>query len=244
MRKWIVHIFLALLPWTLYAGSNFDEGVKSFEKKEYETAITKFRTSLNETPNDIASYYNLGLAYHETKSFGNAIWAFEKALKLSPSDAASKQGIQRSYAALDPKFKWEPQLNRLESALYGFSGSTWSIIAIIFSILLASGIVQFVRTKNLSSKRLYFALSGLYLFVLVSSVIIAMGSTYYAISNDYVIVTKDSIVTYTSSKKETSAKLLEGERLLMIDRAKSGMINVSSASGDTYYVKSTDVAFI
>ncbi|MDG1658211.1 MAG: tetratricopeptide repeat protein [Crocinitomicaceae bacterium] len=82
MRKWIVNIFMAVLPWTVIAGSNFDEGIKAFEKKEYNTAIEKFKASLEVTPNDVASYYNLGLAHHESKSYGDAIWSFEKALKL------------------------------------------------------------------------------------------------------------------------------------------------------------------
>lgn len=244
MRKWIAHLFFALLPWTVIAGSNFDEGIKAFEKKEYNLAIEKFRASLENTPNDVASYYNLGLSYHEVKSYGSAIWSFEKVLKLSPSDAAAKQGIDRSYNALNPKQQWEPRLNRMESALYGFSGSTWSIVAIIFSVLLATCVILFARTKSLSSKRLYFILSGLSLLVLVFSTLTAIGSAGHAASTNYAIVTKESIPTYKSSKKANSAKLLEGERLLLLDDKKSGLLNVSSVSGDTYYVKAKDVDFI
>jgi len=244
MRKWIVNLFMAVLPWTVIAGSNFDEGIKAFEKKEYNTAIEKFKESLEVTPNDVASYYNLGLAHHESKSYGDAIWSFEKVLKLSPSDAAAKQAIERSYAALDPKKTWEPQLNRLQSALYGFSGSTWSIIAIAFSVLLSVCLILFARSKNLSSKRLYVALSAFCLVSLVCSAIIANGSAGHASATNYAIVTQKSINTFKSDKKVSSAELHEGERLLLLEQKKTGLINVSSSSGDTYYIEVKDVAFI
>jgi len=244
MSKWLAQLFFAVLPWTVLAGSNFDQGIKAFQDTDYETAIDKFQASLVESPEDVASYYNLGLAYHENKAYGKAIWSFEKVLKLSPSDSDAKGGIERSYSALDPSLKWEPRLNRLESALYGFSGSTWSYIAIAFSIILSISVISFIRSNSSSTRRLYFIFGVMSLTVLIFSIIIASGSSSYSGETNFAIITKESIPTYKDSSKKTSIKLSEGDRVNVLSETKTNFINVSSASGDTYLVKRSDVDFI
>ncbi|MFT5858699.1 MAG: tetratricopeptide (TPR) repeat protein [Flavobacteriaceae bacterium] len=244
MTKWIAQLFFAVLPWTVLASSNFDEGIKAFKDKDYATAIEKFQASLIQSPDDVASFYNLGLAYHENKSYGKAIWSFEKVLKLSPSDGDAKKRIEQSYTALDPSIKWKPRLNRLESALYGFSGSTWSFIAIAFSILLSISIIAFIRSKNSSTRRLYFIFGGISLTVLIFSIVIAAGSSSYSTESNFAIITKESIPTYKDSIKTTTIKLSEGDRLQLLDDTTSDFITVSSVSGDTYLVKYSDVDLI
>lgn len=244
MTKWIAQLFFAVLPWTVLAGSNFDEGIKAFKDKDYDTAIDKFQASLVQSPDDIASYYNLGLAFHENKFYGKAIWSFEKVLKISPSDGDAKERIERSYTSLDPSLKWEARLNRLESALYGFSGSTWSFIAIAFSFILSISIILFIRSKNSSTRRLYFIFGGMSLTVLIFSIVIASGSSSYTSENSFAIITKESIPTYTAPNNPASTKLSEGARVQILDKKKSKFITISSSSGDTYLVKRSDIAFI
>ena len=244
MTKWIAQLFFAVLPWTVLAGSNFDEGIKAFKDKDYDTAIDKFQASLVQSQDDIASYYNLGLAFHENKFYGKAIWSFEKVLKISPSDGEAKERIERSYAALDPSLQWEARLNRLESALYGFSGSTWSFIAIAFSFILSISIILFIRSKNSSTRRLYFIFGGMSLTVLIFSIVIASGSSSYSAESNFAIITKESIPTYKDSTKTTTIKLSEGDRLQLLGKTTSNFITVSSASGDTYLVKRSDLDLI
>ncbi|MFT5777246.1 MAG: tetratricopeptide (TPR) repeat protein [Crocinitomicaceae bacterium] len=244
MSKWIINIIFGVLPWVALAGSNFDEGIKAFQDKKYELAIEKFQASLTETPNDAASYYNLGLAQHESKSYGKAIWAFEKVLSLSPADNDAKDRIEQSYLALDPDAVWQPRLNRLESALYGFSGSSWSIIAIIFSLLLSGCAILFLRTKQVSTKRLCLALGFLSLCLLVASLFIAAGASNYSEQTKFALVTKKHIPTYQDAKKISKVTLKEGDRVEIMDEKHTDLVSVSSNSGDTYLVKATDLDFI
>ncbi len=229
-----------------FAGSNFDEGIKAYQDSNYVQAIEKFQASLAETPNDVASYYNLGLAYAESKQLGKAIWSFEKVLKLSPADVDAKDRIETCYATLNPSIAWEPRLNRFTSLLYGYSGTTWSVFAIVLSVLLSLCVIFFLRTREISTKRLFLALGFLSLVTLIASVFIAAGASKHAEETRFAVVTKAKIPTYDSPKKQSSVQLKEGDQLELLEDEliSSEFIKVSSHSGDTYLVKSTDVDFI
>lgn len=238
-----IALFVSLFS---FAGSNFDEGVDAFQDSNYVLAIEKFQASLAETPNDVASYYNLGLAHQESKQFGKAIWAFEKVLKLAPADADAKGHIEICYAQLNENMVWEPRLNRFQSILYGYSGMTWSILSIIFSVALALSIVFFVRARDLSYKRLFIVLTFVFICSLISSIMIAYGATTYAEQTRFAVVTKESIPTYKDKNKLSKATLKEGDQVEIVEPASivKDFITVSSQSGDTYLVKRTDVDFI
>lgn len=245
MKQFVVFIAF-LFPFIGLAGSNFDEGIKAFQDSNYVLAIEKFQASLAETPNDAASYYNLGLAHTEAKQYGKAIWSFEKVLKLTPSDADAKERIQSVYAQLNPGMVWEPRLNRFESILYGLSGMTWSILAIVFSFILAICTILFLRMKDLSYKRLFIALGFVTFCCMIASLMIAYGASNYAEQTRYAVVTKESIPTYKDSNKISEATLKEGDQVEILEAEISDkdFIEVSSRSGDTYLVKTTDVDFI
>lgn len=239
----IITLFSATLS---FAGSNFDEGIDAFQDSNYVLSIEKFQASLAETPNDVASYYNLGLAHMESKQYGKAIWSFEKVLKLSPADADAKDRIETCYGKLNPDKMWEPRLNRFKSILYGYSGMTWSILAIAFSFALALFTILFLRIKDLSYKRLFIGLGFVSLCFMIASVMTAYGASSYAEQTRFAVVTKESIPTYKDSNKMSKVKLKEGEQVEILESEIKGknLIEVSSQSGDTYLVKATDVDFI
>ncbi len=244
--KTVLACILLLAPLFSFAGSNFDEGVKAFQDSNYVLAIEKFQASLAETPNDVASYYNLGLAHTEAKQFGKAIWSFEKVLKLSPADSDAKDKIIACYAQLNPSITWEPRLNRLKSALYGFSGTTWSILAIVFSCLLAIFTLFFFLMKEISYKRLFIALGFVSFCGLISSLLISYGATNYAEQTRFAVVTKTNIPTYKNAQTLNNHLLKEGDQLEILDDNFSDktLIQVTSKSGDTYLVKAVDVDFV
>jgi tetratricopeptide (TPR) repeat protein len=244
MSKWVIHIIFGVLPLVALAGSNFDQGIKAFQDKKYDLAIEKFQASLDETPNDAACYYNLGLAYRESEAHGKAIWAFEKVLQLSPSDNDARDRIRQSYLSLDPDSNWQPRLNRLEAALYGYTASTWSIIAIAFSLLLSVCAILFLRTKQVSTKRLCLALGFVSCCMLVVSIILAAGVSNFSDQSKFALVTKKEISTYTDVEKASTVKLKEGDRLEIMDNKYTDLVSVSSKSGDTYLVKVQDIDFI
>ena len=141
---------------------------------------------------------------------------------------------------------WEPRLNRFKSILYGYSGMTWSILAIAFSFALALFTILFLRMKDLSYKRLFIALGFVSLCCMIASVMIAYGASSYAEQTRFAVVTKESIPTYKDSNKMSKVTLKEGDQVEILESEIEGknFIQVSSQSGDTYLVKTTDVDFI
>jgi glucan phosphoethanolaminetransferase (alkaline phosphatase superfamily) len=123
---------------------------------------------------------------------------------------------------------------------------TWSILAIVFSFALALFTILFLRMSDISYKRLFVALGFLSFCCMVVSIIVAYGASNYSEQTRFAVVTKSSIPTYKESNKMGSSTLKEGDQLEILDTEINGKnyIQVSSQSGDTYLVKSTDVDFI
>lgn len=65
----IKHILLifALIVSTAFSQSEFQEGIRFFEKKEWEKAISFFKTQIERNPGVLISYHYLGAAYLENK---------------------------------------------------------------------------------------------------------------------------------------------------------------------------------
>ena len=81
---------------------------------------------------------------------------------------------------------------------------------------------------------------------MISALVIAYGASNYSEQTRFAVVTKESIPTYKESNKMTSATLKEGDQVEVLETEVNdkNFIQVSSQSGDTYMVKSTDVDFI
>ncbi len=78
-------------------GTNFKAGLTYFQNKQYDDAITKFKTALIFDPKSSEVYYYLGLSYHEKKMFKEAINEFNKAVTLNPHDPEIHKSLSFSY---------------------------------------------------------------------------------------------------------------------------------------------------
>lgn len=244
MNRYLLQLVLGLLPWCAFAASDFDEGIKAYHKEDYAKAAQSFEAHLKKDSTDVSAYYNLGLAYHELKRTGKAIWAFEKVLKYAPNDTDAREKMEISYTQLKTPVNWEPQLNRLTSALYGFRSQTWSIIAIVISCFIGFFMIQYARSKQLSFKKLMLILSGFGVLFLFISIVIASGAYNYSTSNNSGIVTQESIPTFLESKEATPVKLNEGMRLEITETLDDNFVRVKTYDGKNYLVKRTDLELI
>lgn len=244
MNRYLLQLIFGLLPWCAIAASNFDEGIKAYHKEDYVLAAELFEAHLKTDSTDVSAYYNLGLAHYELRHTGKAIWAFEKVLKYSPNDSDAREKMEASYAQLKKPVGWEPQLNRLTSALYGFRSQTWSIGAIVLSCLIGLFLILYARSTQHSFKKLMLVLSGGSLILLILSVAVASGSSRHCAANNAGIVTQTSIPTYLQTKDETPIKLNEGMRLEITEIVDEQLVRVKAYDGKLYIIKKTDLALI
>ncbi|MCH2224366.1 MAG: tetratricopeptide repeat protein [Crocinitomicaceae bacterium] len=242
--KTFLTLIITLLIASPSLSSSFEEGIKSFHKKEYKKAIRQFEKAIQESPNDASSYFNLGLSFQKLNLFGKSIWAFEKASKLTPNDIGIKAQIETSYTELGRIEEYHPRLNRMQSALFGISSNQWSIIAIITSILVAFCLILFARSTQVSSRRLLLTFSFLLFCVLILSTYTAKASFDHRSDTNNAIVTKPEIPIFSSEKEKIEiGKLLEGTQLYKLKK-QNNLISVESVNGEVYLINPNDVEFI
>ncbi len=243
-RHSVLIVLTCLFSQVSIANTTFDEGVKAHSENNYVLAIEKFTETINETPNNVSAYYNLGLSNMGNKSYGAAIWAFEKVLKFSPNDSEAKEKIEFCHNELYPSEEWSPILGSFESGIYSISSNAWSLAAILCSILLCICIILLKRKKAMSIKRIMLISSFFSAILMITALIIASKSKAHQESVDYAIITQPTIPTFIDEKNTAKTNLSEGIRLQLIDKDSSEYVNVQDNMGDQYLVKYEDLTLI
>lgn len=249
MRSIITHIAILLVVTFLSTPSlasdvNFKKASKAIEKKSYQEGIQGFEKIIAEDPNNAGAYYNLGVAYMGEKCFGKAIWAFEKVLNKIPNDAEVSEQLEYAYRELNNDMSYEPRLNSFASGLYGIKSNSWSIIAIFSSFLIALCIIVFKLKDAHSTRRLMMIFGFGFSIIFISSIILAASTNEYQSEMNFGIVTKKSIQTFDNKQELNSTKLIEGERVRLLQKDTSEFIQVESINRDVFFVRIEDIAFI
>lgn len=223
-----------------FAQNDFFDGVKAYEKEDYNTAANNFRSQTIKHSSDVAAFYNLGLSLLEMDSIGKAIWAFEKVLKYSPNDSEAQLQLETCYATLDTPLLWSPTISPTKSFLFALSSNFWAWSSIVLSILFAAMIILYARSKNQYIRRITVLASVFFVASLIFALIIGHQSKNYFSSNKIGIVTKSAIPTYTKTKEKTTDSLLEGDRLIIKDSLDGELYIVTNLSGESHIVHKTD----
>lgn|SRR3989338_1256964 len=241
---WYTILLFAVLQTHAHASSNFfSEGVKAHSEKNYSLAAEKFMQAIDAVPNDKSAYYNLGLAEMGNRHYGSAMWAFEKVLKFDPNDTEALAKLERCQAELNPTQNYTAVLSGIEATLFGISSNTWSIMAIVSSILLLICLVLFKLSRGSSLRRVLLISGGFFLLLLVFSSVIASREAAYMNVLNYAVVTVESAPTYMDKENESTTKLQEGTRLRLLEQNTQEFIHVEDASGQEHLMKASDLRF-
>lgn len=224
--------------------NEFSEGIDAYNNKDYGTAIEKFEQIIETTPNDVSAWYNLGLSNMGLQKYGDAIWNFEKVLKLNPNDSEAAEKISYCYSELFNDRLWEPRLNSVESSLYGFSSTTWSIVSIGLSLILALSLIFRNKQKHQSLRNSFTLISVVLGLLMISSIIIALNAQRHATSSNFAIVTKATIPTFIEAGKTAKSSLKEGTRVQLLTTSDDDFIEVVTDQGETCLVRKNDLSII
>ena len=229
-------LIISVISSTITWAASFEEANKLFQEKKYDQAITAFEVYLDDH-NDIAGYYNLGLAYHETNAHGKAVWAFQKVLKLNPKDDAAWEQFKMCQNDIDPNKETKPILSSFESNLYSLSSTTWSILAMISAILLSS---LLIATYKFTLKRKALGVSSVASSILLVLLIIIASKTNNFENHEYAIAVAETHVLDTETHNPTNKIILEGERFDLIERIDNNYLMVRDDLGVQEIVPAKD----
>jgi uncharacterized protein (TIGR02145 family) len=98
----ITTAILALLCVAAIATANdavtyYNRGMESFNKEDYNQAISDFTQAIRLNPNYPAIYFNRGIAYHSKKDYDNAIADYTEAIRLAPNIESGYYGRGGAY---------------------------------------------------------------------------------------------------------------------------------------------------
>jgi tetratricopeptide (TPR) repeat protein len=91
----------------------FVEGLKAYQKGDFETAIARFQTLADRGQANGKLYYNLGNAYLKADRLGPAVWWYEKAQQIIPGDPDLKFNLNYARSLMKDQPETESQAARV-----------------------------------------------------------------------------------------------------------------------------------
>jgi hypothetical protein len=243
MIKWLFLLAVVGIK-TLGFASSFDDGLKAANEKKYKQAIHEFEKVVKEQPQNSTAFYNLGNAYYKNNAFGQAIWAYEVSIKLNPKNAEAPINIELCYRELTNGNTWQSSISGLQRLIYGIGSTTWAILSIFFSCLIAYSIFSLLKHKNTPWKRFHvMALFG-ETILFIGFLIAANSSANYPANHDFgIIISKTSPCYLDETAKTNDFHINEGAKVLIISE-KGNRIEVELIEGRKVFISKKDLRII
>lgn len=231
MKTVILIVISLFVMFTAHSNPLFDKGLEAANKKEYALAVDYFQQVINQEKTNASAYYNLGCSLFEQKKYGEAIWAYEKTLQYQPNFPNTLRNLEICHFKLELP-TYEPIHSGLFRTVNSFGSTNWSILAILFSFVVAFGIIVLKRNKILAAKRIAFLSIILGTSFCVASCFLAYKSyTDFHYSSSAIVIGK-SIPTFLNYQGEKGAmNINEGIRLTNLQKAKGVYYSVVLPNG-------------
>ncbi|MBP7821702.1 MAG: tetratricopeptide repeat protein [Saprospiraceae bacterium] len=247
-------LFLCLFAFNSAVGkdSSVDELFKvandEMMRKDYAQAIASYETLLNEKKiNNVAVYYNLGVAHYYQKNIAKSILYYEKALSLAPRNKDIKNNLEvtRTLIATDIPTAEAPYVIQLW--FYLRRNTSIAIAAILQILLIWSGTYFMFKwiwsQQKIEKKRSlsYALLSYLASFILL---IWCFYINHYSATHPTAIVMKECSLRHAAdSDSEAVVDISEGIKVVLLDRI-GDWYKVTLPNGEQGWIESSQVAKI
>jgi len=215
-----------------------------YQEGDYESALASYRKVLEAGFESSDLYYNMGNAAFRSNNIGYAILYYEKALKLDPFHEDAFHNLEFVSRYRVDTFEQVPRLfisNWIQKLVSIFPEHTWSILSLLFFVLILASVVVYLFARKLTIKKTGFfsALIGLLLF----SIALLSGIAQHRsiIHPDAGIILSPSVVVKsTPSESGTELFILhEGTRVELNERV-AGWRNIRVVDGREGWVRSGD----
>ena len=215
-----------------------------YQTGNYEQALERYNAIILSGKESADLYYNMGNAAYRSNSIGHAILYYEKALKLEPAHEDALNNLDFVSKYRQDTFEEVPELflrTWVKGFVKLFPEQTWSILALIFFIIILAGILIYLFSRYMIMKKAAFisALVSLVLFVL--SVSSAISGHRDIVNPDAGIILVPSVVVRSSpSSSGTELFILHEGTKIKVNEEVSGWQNVRVIDGREGWIKKGD----
>lgn len=210
MRYFSIILFLVLSIKPVTAAdidTLMNQANQLYQNKQYDEAIEKYQSVLEQDLSSTALYFNLGNSYYRSAKIGHAILNYERGLKLEPDNEDLQHNLSIVKARTIDRIKEVPQIFIVDwwvTFITAFSSITWQILIVVFYLILLISITIFFVSKqgNLQKLSIYSAITGLLGAVFFSIILFANISR--ESSKDFAILTANTIAAQQSPNESSN----------------------------------------
>lgn len=241
----LLAVWLLLLP--VFAGaaehpdSLFAEGNRLYAAGDYEGAVARYETLVNDGYVEAAVYYNLGNAHFKLNNLASSILYYEKARKLAPSDPDIRKNLAFVNLGITDRIQPLPEFfidSWWRGLLFSASLTTWSAIAVVCWLVAFGLLIAYLYAWQPRLKRAAFyggvATAGLALLLLV----VAYSQHRMLVDDDRAIVfsSQATVRSAPSENEKTLFIIHEGTKVEIVERMED-WLRVSLPNGHEGWIK-------
>jgi tetratricopeptide (TPR) repeat protein len=216
-------------------------GNQYYHDGQYEAAIQSYQKILSQGYESGALYYNLGNAYFKSGKLGYAIFNFERGLKLEPNDDDLAYNLRIANARTFDKIQELPKLFIIawwEGLVTAFSVTGWSVMVIIFFLVLISSIGIYLFVRRSFFQRIAFMTGSISMAVLILTIVFLSARVGRETSTNYgVLLTPVYSVKVSPDSKSNDAFVIhEGIKFTLEDKV-NDWVKIRLADGKVGWIQ-------
>lgn len=220
MKK-TIYIFL-LISQVFWAQTAFEKGNQSYQKENYQDAISNYESVLATGKHSAELYFNLGNCYYKLHKVAPAVFNYENALQLNPNDEEIKTNLDfaRKMTIDDIKIIPKVGFNKLiEDFTSTYYYDTWAWIAVVLAFVFLACFAGYYFSGTAFRKRIFF--TGM--FVILLGIFVSVFSGIYEknrIANEKPAIVFAETASVKGEPKATSAETIllhEGTKVYVLE---------------------------
>jgi tetratricopeptide (TPR) repeat protein len=215
-----------------------------YQEGYYERALESYHSIISSGKESADLYYNMGNAAYRSNSIGHAILYYEKALKLEPQHEDALHNLDYVSRYRLDTFEEVPMLFLgawIKGFVRMFPEQTWSILTMIFFILILSGLLFFLFSRRGFIRKTGFISGLVALLLLALSLSSALSRYRDIVSPDAgIILTPSVLVRSSPSESGTELFILHEGTKIEVNEEVSGWQNIKVIDGREGWIESGD----
>lgn len=248
--KYLIYIASFLLTTLTFAQNEtlFEQGNKYYNDGNYEEAIAKYESVLDNGKHSAELYFNLGNAHYKLNHIAPSIYYYEKALLLKPNDQEIKNNISfarnMTIDAVEsiPEVGFSKFVNNISKNM---SFEQWGITSIGLVVLFVILFLTYYFSYSSGQKRLAFIGSVASLIF----TIVALGFAFHnygLMKNDHpaIVFAEEAQVKSEPNLRSNEAFVLhEGTKVQVLDTVNNWK-KIKLADGKTGWIPQNDIRLL
>lgn len=219
-----------------------------YKEGKYQKAVEIYESIVASDQVSSELFHNLGNAYYKLNKVAPAIYNYEKALKLNPNDEDAQNNLIFANRLTIDRIEALPKSfsQKLNDSLFSkLHFNAWGVLAILFAFIAVLLFILFYFSFSPSKKRLFFSLSLVSVFLVVSSYAIAFQQYKNEEKTIEAIVFSEQVNVQTEPiSNATEAFIIhEGTKVKVLDTVDDWK-KIKLADGKIGWLKNSDIKVI